>query len=420
MITRMGWERGLRVLLLLAAATALVSWLKRSEDFIHYLEVGNAVLEGRDIYADTPTGVNTWPPVFSFLCAILAASAKANPVLAKGAWLLLNYAVLVGVLGLLARMVYNRPFTLGVSTTALTITSPEIVVPLILAGAFVSAVFEYSQVDLIIFALALTGLYLLRSGRPVPGGLSLGAAAALKVTPVLFIPYFIWRRQWRNAAWTTMWTALLTLSPAIVFGWNRYVQYLSSWVAVVGRGWDVGKFNQSVFAMWDRILGHGIIPFSVPGAVLVPKSGAPSVQMAWLLSIAVVTVIAMILFRNDRADPDWVQPTEFGVVFIVAGFFGTVTWKHHAVALLFPYTVLFAACRATEFPKRLRHQLLVALVAAGALGLTAAHDLVGGAMGGRMEMGSSVTFTALILLTALFWLRAALTDEDAATRHQSA
>jgi len=59
MITRMGWERGLRVLLLLAAATALVSWLKRSEDFIHYLEVGNAVLEGRDIYADTPTGVNT-------------------------------------------------------------------------------------------------------------------------------------------------------------------------------------------------------------------------------------------------------------------------------------------------------------------------------------------------------------------------
>jgi hypothetical protein len=403
-MVRMARERGIRLLLLLLAAFGLVSWVGREIDFHHYLEVGNAVLGGRDIYADTPPGVNTWPPFFSFFCALLAVAVKAGPRLAQGTWLLLNYAMLLWVLSLLARVVYGRTFTLGLSDKALTITSPEILVPLVFAGPFVTAVFEYSQVDLLVFTLALSGLSLFASDRPRAGGLALGASIAMKVTPVLFIPYFMYRRKWRAAAWTTGWTALLSLSPILVYGWSRFRHYLSTWASVLQVGWGVGKYNQSVFAMWDRILGHGMLPFTVAGIADLPKSGDPAVRVAWLASIATVTILAVALFRGEAA-ARWGELCEWSVVFLVAGFFGTVTWKHHLVSLLLPCTVLFAGYRSPVFSVRVRRTLGVVALGAALLGYGTSRDLWGGAIAGRLEMGSIVTYAGFLLVVALFWFR---------------
>jgi len=403
-IARVARERGIRLLLLVLAVGGLVSWTKKGGDFANYIAVGNAVLNSQDVYLDTMPGLNTWPPFFALFCTILAVAVKAGPILARGTWILLNIALLLWVMSLLARLVYDRSFTLGLSDTGLTITSPEILVPLICAWPFVSAVFDYSQVDLLIFALTLYGLSLLAADRALAGGLALGASAAMKVTPVLFIPYFIYRRQWRAAAWTTGWTAVLTLSPILVFGWTRFRHYLSSWVSVIHAGWGVGHYNQSVFAMWDRILGHGLVPFAVPDDIYLPESGDPAVRVAWLASVAAVTVAGLALFRGDTR-ARWSNLCEWGVVFIVAGLFGTVTWKHHLVSLLLPYTVLFAAWRSPELPIRVRRKLGAVILGATVLGLGTSRDLWGGHTAARLEMGSITTYAGFVLLAGLFWFR---------------
>ena len=72
-------------LLLLTALVGLVSWGRRAGDFAGYVEVGQALLSGQDPYRDT-SGVNTWPPVFSFLCVPLAVMAKAGAYPVRVAW----------------------------------------------------------------------------------------------------------------------------------------------------------------------------------------------------------------------------------------------------------------------------------------------------------------------------------------------
>ena len=56
----------------------------RNGDFIGYLNAGNAVLDGKNIYLDQ---YNTWPPFFSIFSVILAFFDNLSCVFIKFIWL---------------------------------------------------------------------------------------------------------------------------------------------------------------------------------------------------------------------------------------------------------------------------------------------------------------------------------------------
>jgi hypothetical protein len=59
----------------------------------------------------------------------------------------------------------------------------------------------HQQVDVLLAALLLGGCLLLAYARPLAAGTCLGLAAAVKCTALLWVPYLLWRRQPRAAAW---------------------------------------------------------------------------------------------------------------------------------------------------------------------------------------------------------------------------
>src|SRR2546426_446897 len=136
--------------------------------------------------------------------------------------------------------------------------------------------------------------------------------------PVIFIPYLAYRGRWRAAGYTALAAAALSLSPALVFGWGRFWEYVTVWRGVIAAGWGVGKMNQSVYAMWDRFIGHGMVPLTVAGLNDVPESGAPLVTAAVIVSLTVITVLALWIFRGPTRPDSWAAVTEWGVVFIVS------------------------------------------------------------------------------------------------------
>lgn len=79
---------------------------------------------------------------------------------------------------------------------------------------------------------------------------------------MIFIPYLALRRRYRAAAFTALATVTFSLSPTLVFGWSRLSDYVSAWRTAVAEGWGVGSMNQSIFAMWDCFIGHGMVPFN--------------------------------------------------------------------------------------------------------------------------------------------------------------
>jgi alpha-1,2-mannosyltransferase len=390
--------------LLLFLLVGSLFWIRRPGDFAGYLIVGDLVLQGRDIYREAPPRVNTWPPFFSLLCVPLALVARLSPYLARGLWLLLDVGLLLVVLRLLARLVYGRPLSLRAAGPGLSLAGPELLVPLLLTGRYIVANFEHLQINIVLFALTLGGLYLVVTGRPVAGGVLVGLAAAIKVMPAAAVLYLVYRRRWRAAAAAVGATALLSLSPIVVFGWSRFRDYLGAWRAAVAAGWGAGRMNQSVLAMWDRFLGHHLLPFAAPGADELPESGAPLALAAAGLSLVVVGFLAWRAFRERPRPGGWVMLAEWSVVLIVAALFGPVSWKAYLIVLLLPNTLLFAVWRSPAMDRRTRRIAGVVLFASFAIGGLTAHGIVGRAIAERLEMTSTVTVGTLVLLGGLLWL----------------
>src|SRR5207248_679282 len=62
------------------------------------------------------------------------------------------------------------------------------------------------------------------------GGL-LALAIACKVTPVLFVPYLIWKRAWATLiACAAGMLLFLFFVPSLKSGWENNINYLHSWV----------------------------------------------------------------------------------------------------------------------------------------------------------------------------------------------
>ena len=382
-----------------------ISWIRRPGDFAGYLQVGDLVLAGRHIYADADPGINTWPPFFSLLCVPLALLARPTPYVARGVWLALNYALLWAVLVMLARLVLGARLQLRAHHDAVSLLSPEIWVPVVLCYRFILGNFDHLQINIVIFSCALAGLFWHARGHDVRGGLLLGLAAALKVMPVVFVPYLLYRRRYRVGIVAALATAGFSLSPILVYGWPRFVDYFYAWRQAIDVGWGVGKMNQSVYAMVDRYIGHGFTLLRAGAENFVSESGNPMVMVVTVVTLLIITAAALLLFRGRQGPDSPASMAEYSVVFIVSALFGPLAWKAYLVVLLCPCMLLVALLRQGALRDTDRRVTVAALTTYFVLAGLTTPGLLGKRVAGALEMLSVTTIGTLVLLCVLLWLR---------------
>jgi hypothetical protein len=407
------WQRRLVLCALFVTFVAsFFAYARRSVDFAGYAAVGQAFLDGRDIYLDTPVGTNTWPPFFSLAAVPLGLLDRVSPYLARIVWIALTWASIVLVLDLIARLIYGKRLRFRPDETSLAITSPELLVPFALTFPFIVNNFELLQINMILFALALWGLFLQANGREAAGGIALAAAAAMKVMAIAFLPYLLYRKRWRAAFWMAAASLVFFFSPALFLGWAKFWEGVALWPAALRASWGAGNAHQSVYSMWDRILGYGYIPFAVPGTFMLPLSGARSAKLAWEITCAVAAVLCAIAFRGTpRPNSRWAQ-VEWAVVFVAATILSPLTRKPYLVVLLLPYALLYAAWRSTDLDGRTRRVLRNVIFISFLLSVPTLHDVVGKSLAVRLEMGSVVTYGSLIMLGGLLWFRSRAPREE--------
>jgi hypothetical protein len=195
------------------------------------------------------------------------------------------------------------------------------------------------------------------------------------------------------------------LSPALFFGWAKFWKDVALWLPALRDSWGSGNATQSVYSMWDRILGYGYIPFAVPGTFILPISGARSAKLAWEITSAVAGVLGLIAFRGmPKPASRWAQ-VEWAAVFVAATIFSPLARKSYFVILLLPYALLYAAWKSSDLDPRSRGLMRDAIFISFALSIPTLHDLIGKSLAVRLEMGSVVTYGSLILFGALLWYR---------------
>ncbi|MDQ3330861.1 MAG: glycosyltransferase 87 family protein, partial [Planctomycetota bacterium] len=73
---------------------------------------------------------------------------------------------------------------------------------------------------LLLFFLTSAG-YAFAHGWKRLSGFWLGFAIVYKAAPLLFLPLLIWKREWRAAGWTIVFTIVLSTLPATYLGWQE-------------------------------------------------------------------------------------------------------------------------------------------------------------------------------------------------------
>ncbi|MEV6393918.1 glycosyltransferase 87 family protein [Streptomyces sp. NPDC051907] len=183
---------------------------------------------------------------------------------------------------------------------------------------------SFGQVNLLLLALVLADAWLLSSGRARYAGYCIGLAAAIKLTPAVFIGYLLLTRRWRAAAAAASTAVLATLLALWVTPEGSRVY----WTEAMWNTDRVGSLAYVSNQSWQGVLAR------------LAEPGAPS-RTVWALGVLVLLAVwARRARRASAAGDEWAG---FALTGLTACLISPVTWVHHLVWLLPALAVLVDA-----------------------------------------------------------------------------
>lgn len=289
-------------------------------DMVVYREGVKAFLEHRSVYsAPMPAGDIQLPfiyPPFGALAMVpLTAFDAIDHTLAGNIMVILSDLLVLVCLYFVFRAVLKKPeFLLPV--TAITWA-------IVLHFEPVDLNNNYAQINIVVMALVI--LDLVPRKQFLPQGILIGVAAAIKITPLAMLLYFLVRREWKQIA-TALFSAVAATLLAAAFRWEAFVEFFSSTLLDMGSGRDFGvgteyQSNSSI---------KGAIQRMYPSTESMEANGL-TIGLAWIAASLIVVVLAAWLIRRLCAEHLLVDAqlvTALTVLLI-----SPVSWSHHWVWL---------------------------------------------------------------------------------------
>jgi hypothetical protein len=222
---------------------------------------------------------------------------------------------------------------------------------------------QHGNVNLFVLFLVVGALTAYVRGRDFLAGLALGLAVACKVTPALFLPYFLWKRAWKALAGAAA-GLLLFLWPGVVpdfvLGHEYNQRLVASWYGEMVRPFVLdGRVtsehnNQSLPGLVARLATHSPSFSTFVQDVYTPTHYDNLLDLDprsahWIVK-GCMALFALLVAWTCRTPErgGWRSAAEFSVVLIGMLLFSERTWKHHCVTLIVPFAVVcyyLAACK---------------------------------------------------------------------------
>jgi hypothetical protein len=291
------------------------------------------------------------PPIM----AILLTPLMQLPTLAAClVWFFLKSAMAILAVHWVFRMAESsgRPFPLIAKLAAILLALRPLVGDL-----------THGNINLFILFLVVAGLYAFYQQRDLAAGILLALAITCKVTPALFVPYFVWKRAWRTlAACLAGLILFFWIIPGLFLGQETNVRYLNSWVNkmivpyVLEGNVTSEHNNQSLPGLVYRLASNAP-SFSDDRDGYVPREyhnflDLDTCILSWFIKACMglfVLLVAWSCRTPIQSRSGWPLLAEFSMVVLGMLMFSERTWKHHCVTLLLPFTVLtyfLATCQA--------------------------------------------------------------------------
>lgn len=354
---------------------AYIAIFVRKNDIMCHIAVGEAFLSG-DPYK---YGQDIYPVGRTMIDSLLAIAPY---------YVTRAVAYTLAVLGLFAcywmwrRMAENSSDVKPEFTNAAAITASFVL--------FIYLIRDLDECGLQTFVyvmLTFAGYMLLR-GKQHWAGLTLATAAMYKVTPALFLPFFLFKRQWRAAAWMAGFLALWFLAPMPFLGVQKTLDCHAQWwarstkIASAREAYpsqlelEEPKFyNQSLQASIARFVIT--VPPDHPLYLDHPafmQFGDLDPETAYYVVRGIMVVFALIIAlrywpqwrSSGTGQPDLAR--EWAGLCILAAILSPVCWKQH---LILAWPALFLVFRAMLADRQIfRTRIVPVLITTGLILLT--------------------------------------------------
>jgi hypothetical protein len=191
------------------------------------------------------------------------------------------------------------------------------------------------QMNWLCLTLVLGGVWAERRGRPALGGALVGAAALVKVTPVLFVLWWALRGRYRAAAAAIGAAVAGSVATAVILPWRVTWRFWSDVLWGLGSGdyngllVPIGLFgNHSMPDWFHRVWPGGETELSTPAA--------------WASRAFGVAVLASLAVFWKRA-PEQSSNAEFAALAVAMLLVPVYTWEHHLIWALPAMVLTFHA-----------------------------------------------------------------------------
>ena len=203
----------------LGAIYKIFPYQKPPSDFFIYYQAAQAVASGTDIFQALHNAY-AYPPLFACLLWPLGHHTYAFAFLI---WLVINLTLLAvilvaGIRALSSAFQLTLGFwqALGICSLAIILSYDQIRENLVMG-----------QCDAVTLAGIALGLLWIER-RPSLAGMILGITVLIKYQSLCFLPLLLLRGRWRVAIAMTAGVIAASLLPAILLGWKRNFEYLST------------------------------------------------------------------------------------------------------------------------------------------------------------------------------------------------
>jgi hypothetical protein len=332
------------VVLAVAAVPHIVrNWFApNTEDFGYFYQAARAMWHGKDIYEATNWRY-IYPPFLALIFQPLTLLAEHPAAIV---WAILS-VLLILTASLIAAEEMTRRWHWGSEPTWPSFAAVSAAMALVLSAKEIYADLQLGQTDCLMllgFACVLRWM----GSKPWLAGLAVGAAANVKYLSLIFIPYFLIKRNYKAAVASIIWSLVFILLPAAEVGVSAATRFVRASIGVLVKMASAAPILRSSQAQVNRISWDRSV--SITSAIIraTRSHGLPDWMAAVLIGLAFAVMIAGVFFLSKRHGVELFRPElnnrhpeseasvslEWAVLIVVAAIFSPQTTPRHMVLIL--------------------------------------------------------------------------------------
>lgn len=212
-----------------------------------FLAASVDLFQGENIY--TTTYFDGYHYYYSVLFATLIHPLTyVDPAISKSLGLLLNIFLLFRIWKLCKHFLPMTHFSMAMKTLFGLLL-------FLFCLRFIKGNLHLGQMTIVMLALSIESVYRVKKGQVICAAVLLALAINIKLLPVVLIPYFVYRLQWRVVVYSIFFIAMLYMLPSLWIGYGRNQFLISEWWSIIN------PLNQRHIVDLDEASFHGMTTF---------------------------------------------------------------------------------------------------------------------------------------------------------------